>query len=209
MLGKLKEIPDLGIIGRTCAAGFSTAGWIQHRNQHSDLIPFLCCWKRNNQSKTVSSVRVCIRLYGLVRFKRVIDTLQMKLPALESLVRAVDKGTVQWDFTEAASCIFEICGPVSAVLWTVKLYQFRFSYFSLVCEGTMKFPFLSGLWPHGNISSRVPLFSMIKKIGLSKRGPPCYHLLYAPKNMLLYSKRSFTLAVRKWNKRKNRCLSGI
>lgn len=59
----------------------------------------------------------------------------------------------------------------------------------------MKFPFLSGLWPCGYISSKVPLFSMIKKIGLTKHGPPCYHLLNPPKNMLLYCKRSFTLAV--------------
>lgn len=59
----------------------------------------------------------------------------------------------------------------------------------------MKIPFLSVLWPCGYISSRVPLFSMIKKIGLSKCGPPCYHVLNAPKIMVLYSKRSFTLTV--------------
>lgn len=96
-----------------------------------------------------------------------------------------------------SSCIFEICGPVPAVLWTVKLLTFHwhFSYFLLVCKGTMKFPFLSGLWPCDYISFRVPLFRMIKKTGLSKCDPPCYHLLNTKKNMQLYSKRSFLLAV--------------
>lgn len=101
-----------------------------------------------------------------------------------------------WNFYFPSS-IFEVCGAVSAVLRAVKLHKFHwhFSYISLVCKGTMKFPFLSILWPCGYVSSRVSLFSMTKKIGLSKRGPRCYHVLNAPKTTLLYSKRSFTSAV--------------
>lgn len=139
MLGKLKESPDPVVTGRTCAAGFRTAGWIQRRNWHSDLIslnftvtPFLCSWKINYQSKTVV-VRVCIRLHGVVRFEHVLDTSQMKIPALESLVRGsgISLKLYLWNLY-FPSCIFEICGPMSAVLWIVKLHKLALAFLLLL-----------------------------------------------------------------------------